>query len=516
MAGIEIAGLALAFPVVLLGSRQRVGDLLDVLTFRNLRESLSYGRNKQLVKSYGLLRTLLLVWAFSDALEIIDRIRNDVLCDKKPDGCKRTRDAMCAKYNMTAVAAAIIAQVAITALSLDQIDSTHWTAQAAFIMSLVAGSLSVFYCCVIQMTFGALVHDEDVKDWLCKPGEWQGMEEELNVMSAFDEQMQYLKAGAKKNGPKDNLQKLTKRVLESSAPSQEALVELEQKMKSVAARLKMHAVVNFTTGDVGFTLPRAHSWKQMMRQDAGKDVEKNLDFAEKVKQVLAMRELSRNPEEELEHSEDHSSHRKESVDLAKEGLEHSSDLREGLEQPKEGLEQSLSPSVAVSAPSISSRQPPPSSTLASSATVGWSPGGIGARPKTPTKLTRKPGATPQKLGVQTGHVTEHDLEMRHSPDSAPPKVALAATSTFNRSQTGVGAQPKTPTILTRKPGAAPQKLAATLAQKSGVQIGHSKDQGAEKIHSPDPAPADGASACTSTISPSPTGVGAQPKYLQVD
>ncbi|KAK6393248.1 hypothetical protein LTR65_002539 [Meristemomyces frigidus] len=448
MSGIEIAGLALAFPVVLLGGGQRARDLLDVFTFRDLRDSLSYGGNAQLVKAYGLLRALLLLWAFFDALEIIDRIKKDVLRGNVPKSAIHTRDAMCAKYTMTAVAAAIIAQVAITALSLDQIDSTHWTAQAAFIMSLVAGSLSVFYCCMIQQTFGTLISDEDVKDWLCKPGEWQGMEEELDVMNGFDEHIASLRPGSEATVTKEELRILTSRVLgrlsgdqwktpsinaammltaparllylavvsflaglgiylgsvfsnrlavstgknaslanliiyilevviglllfyvpyvlrllehipgqrvrrgardlkimldayqdldklqaiaegldaqgasaydletgprqweevlfrvqhsirllshSSSAPSQEALVELEAKMQHVAKALKMHAVVNFPAGDVGFMLPRVHTWKNEKRQDAGKVLKKDLDFAEKVRRVLARKEALDNP-----------------------------------------------------------------------------------------------------------------------------------------------------------------------------------------------------------------------------
>ena len=80
-----------------------------------------------------------------------------------------------------------MAQVAITALSLADVDKTHWTVQASFIMSLVTGCLSVFYCCTIQSSFGSLIREEDIKDWLCKPGEWQGIERESAGHSAGSE-----------------------------------------------------------------------------------------------------------------------------------------------------------------------------------------------------------------------------------------------------------------------------------------------------------------------------------------
>jgi hypothetical protein len=41
----------------------------------------------------------------------------------------------------------IIAQVAITALSLPRLNLTHWTAQASFRLSLVTGCLSVSIIC---------------------------------------------------------------------------------------------------------------------------------------------------------------------------------------------------------------------------------------------------------------------------------------------------------------------------------------------------------------------------------
>lgn len=44
----------------------------------------------------------------------------------------------------------------------------HWTAKACFIISLVTGSLSVFYACLVQQNISSLFGPEDVKDWLSK------------------------------------------------------------------------------------------------------------------------------------------------------------------------------------------------------------------------------------------------------------------------------------------------------------------------------------------------------------
>lgn len=65
--------------------------------------------------------------------------------------------------------AAIVAQVAITALSLENLGSVHWTAKAAFVLSLTTGALSVFFACLLQQRVSSLFGLSDLKDWLSKP-----------------------------------------------------------------------------------------------------------------------------------------------------------------------------------------------------------------------------------------------------------------------------------------------------------------------------------------------------------
>jgi hypothetical protein len=64
---------------------------------------------------------------------------------------------------------AIIAQVAITALSLTRLDDSHWTAEAFFVISLVTGSLSVFFSCANSPSMHGLHSADDVRDFLTKP-----------------------------------------------------------------------------------------------------------------------------------------------------------------------------------------------------------------------------------------------------------------------------------------------------------------------------------------------------------
>ncbi|KAI7329950.1 hypothetical protein KC340_g4412 [Hortaea werneckii] len=108
---------------------------------------------------------------------------------------------------MTAVAAAIIAQVAVSGLGLNEIADTHWTVQAAFIVSLVSSLLCVYYCCMIQKSFGALVSPDDIKDWLCTPGEWHGRKGDLQEQSAS------FRPGTEITGTKEQLRITQDRVL---------------------------------------------------------------------------------------------------------------------------------------------------------------------------------------------------------------------------------------------------------------------------------------------------------------
>ncbi|KAI6912974.1 hypothetical protein KC318_g1355 [Hortaea werneckii] len=144
---------------------------------------------------------------------------------------------------MTAVAAAIIAQVAISGLGLDEIANTHWTVQAAFIVSLASGLLSVYYCCIIQQYFGSLVSPDDIKDWLCTPGEWHVMEEELQ------EQFALLRPGTETTGTKEQLQTLRDRVLARLQSDRWVTPSINSAVMLVApVRLLNLAVASFLVG----------------------------------------------------------------------------------------------------------------------------------------------------------------------------------------------------------------------------------------------------------------------------
>jgi hypothetical protein len=59
-----------------------------------------------------------------------------------------------------------VAQVAITALALEQL--YRWTAEAAFVLTLAAGGLSVCYACLAQQRMHIHFVPDDVKGFLNK------------------------------------------------------------------------------------------------------------------------------------------------------------------------------------------------------------------------------------------------------------------------------------------------------------------------------------------------------------
>jgi len=59
-----------------------------------------------------------------------------------------------------------VAQIAITALSLPYLEHTHWTAQAAFVVSLLTGLLAVYYAYMVQQQLSTLHTSQEVLNWL--------------------------------------------------------------------------------------------------------------------------------------------------------------------------------------------------------------------------------------------------------------------------------------------------------------------------------------------------------------
>ncbi|KAF2684102.1 hypothetical protein K458DRAFT_443093 [Lentithecium fluviatile CBS 122367] len=120
------------------------------------------------VSKYGFFTTQVLQTAFPIALAVMDRVERYVLHvdDKQVVAFLKSYTS---SFNMIGIAGVIIAQVAISAISLTGIEECHWTVDAFFITSLVTGCLSVFLSTIIGPAFYGLHSAEDIKDFPIKP-----------------------------------------------------------------------------------------------------------------------------------------------------------------------------------------------------------------------------------------------------------------------------------------------------------------------------------------------------------
>ncbi|KAG9186070.1 hypothetical protein G6011_02626 [Alternaria panax] len=68
--------------------------------------------------------------------------------------------------NIVAVAGTIIAQITITALSLEGLSDTHWVARAFFTFSLVSAIMAIYYATRQYRTLGRYHRVDQIKTWI--------------------------------------------------------------------------------------------------------------------------------------------------------------------------------------------------------------------------------------------------------------------------------------------------------------------------------------------------------------
>ncbi|KAL8940054.1 MAG: hypothetical protein Q9211_002457 [Gyalolechia sp. 1 TL-2023] len=126
-------------------------------------------RYASLARSYGNFAALLILYIIPLDIAAQHERVEQVILEREDDLIVTFKQAVTDECNMTAIAGAIIAQVAITALSLPRLSSTHWVARALFLLALASGCLSVYFCCAVQRSIGALYHPESIRNWLSLP-----------------------------------------------------------------------------------------------------------------------------------------------------------------------------------------------------------------------------------------------------------------------------------------------------------------------------------------------------------
>lgn len=133
---------------------------------------------------------------------------------------------------MVGVAGAILAQIALTALSLPNSDDTHWTARAAFIIGLVAGSLAVFCSCVLQSKMSGLHNAYAVRRWLTRPKEtYADLFRRQQFMDLSED------PGSSKDAPDDR---------EKLLDMQQKLLDVREKLNELSYRPSLSAALIIT------------------------------------------------------------------------------------------------------------------------------------------------------------------------------------------------------------------------------------------------------------------------------
>ncbi|KFY74581.1 hypothetical protein V499_05402 [Pseudogymnoascus sp. VKM F-103] len=94
------------------------------------------------------------------------RIEAQVIGQLKEEDAMTFKKSILDECTMIAVAAAIVAQIAITGLSLDSLSQTHWVARGAFVLSLTTSLMAVYYATTQQRMLGRLLQAEQVRLWI--------------------------------------------------------------------------------------------------------------------------------------------------------------------------------------------------------------------------------------------------------------------------------------------------------------------------------------------------------------
>ncbi|KAF2799527.1 hypothetical protein K505DRAFT_370952 [Melanomma pulvis-pyrius CBS 109.77] len=161
MSGLEVAGLVLGTIPLLISGLESYNQ-----AFRSYKRSAQ--AFKTLCEEHGILYSVILRVFFSNALYVMNKVERYVVPAQDHEVIAFMK-SYTSSFNMIGVAGAIIAQVAITALSLTGLDDSHWTAEAFFVISIVTGALSVFFSCANSPSLHGLHSADDIRDFLTKP-----------------------------------------------------------------------------------------------------------------------------------------------------------------------------------------------------------------------------------------------------------------------------------------------------------------------------------------------------------
>ncbi|CAI9631300.1 unnamed protein product [Alternaria burnsii] len=114
------------------------------------------------LQNYGIAGPIL--WLYGD--RNVWRIQVQVLQSTNESDAMEFKKLAQNDSNIIAVAGTIVAQIAITALSLTDLSNTHWVARASFAFSLVSAIMAVYYATNQYRKLGRFLHADEIKAWI--------------------------------------------------------------------------------------------------------------------------------------------------------------------------------------------------------------------------------------------------------------------------------------------------------------------------------------------------------------
>ncbi|KAF7679590.1 hypothetical protein GT037_003338 [Alternaria burnsii] len=114
------------------------------------------------LRFYGIVGPIL--WLFGD--RDVWRIQLQALQSSNELDAMEFKKLAQDDSSIIAVAGTIVAQIAITALSLADLSNTHWVARASFTFSLVSATMAVYYATRQYRKLGRCLHADEVKAWI--------------------------------------------------------------------------------------------------------------------------------------------------------------------------------------------------------------------------------------------------------------------------------------------------------------------------------------------------------------
>ncbi|KAI8938203.1 hypothetical protein NX059_005863 [Plenodomus lindquistii] len=148
MSGLEVAGVVLSVVPVAITVLETVGGIARSLFF--------------FLEYYGPPGLILYVFGSRGMWQL----QAQVLCSPDDRQVMDFKTSAQADSNIIAVAATIIAQIAITALSLADLSRTHWVARGAFTFSLLSAIMAVYYATSQYRKMGRCLRPVQVRAWI--------------------------------------------------------------------------------------------------------------------------------------------------------------------------------------------------------------------------------------------------------------------------------------------------------------------------------------------------------------